>query len=252
MTELAQSRSHATIKTYLAGVRHLHVLQGLGNPLEKKLKLGLVLKGINRTRPHQNYTRLPVTPFIMTAIKSAVDTRAGFNSTMLWAACCMAFFGFMRSGEFTVPTSNSYDSSRHLSVEDVAVDSHTNPTMMAVKLKISKTDPFGTGVTIYLGQTSGPICPVRAILEYLAVRPPVEGPLFITEQGAPMTKAIFIAMVREALGQSGIDSSDYKGHSFRIVAAITTAACGTSEGLSPWAGGPAPHIKHISEYPHQT
>jgi hypothetical protein len=46
VTELAQTRAHSTIKTYLAGVRHLHVINGLGNPLEGKLKLNLVLKGI--------------------------------------------------------------------------------------------------------------------------------------------------------------------------------------------------------------
>jgi hypothetical protein len=37
--ELAQ-----TICTYLAGVQHLHVLQGLGNPVDRTLKLKLVLK----------------------------------------------------------------------------------------------------------------------------------------------------------------------------------------------------------------
>jgi hypothetical protein len=230
-TELAQARAYSTIKTYLAGVRHLHVIHGLGNPLEGKLKLGLVLKGINRVKPRQNYTRLPVTPLILSAIKSALEMRPGLDSTMLWAACCMGFFGFMRSGEFTIPASNAYDSNRHLSVSDIAVDSHTNPTMLSVRLRVSKTDPFGAGVTIYLGRTSGQICPVAAVLQYLAARPPVDGPLFITEQGAPLTKAIFITRVREALSRAGIDSSSYKGHSFRIGAATTAAACGMNEGL---------------------
>ncbi len=231
ITELAQSRAHSTIRTYLAGVRHLHVISGLENPLEGKLKLALVLRGVKRIKPRQNFVRLPVTPLIMSAIKSTLETRPSFDSTMLWAACCLGFFGFLRSGEFTVPTSNSYDSRRHLSVADIAVDSHSNPTMVAVRLRVSKTDQFGTGVTIYLGRTSGPICPVTAILQYLAARPPGNGPLFITDQATPLTKAWFICKVKEALGQAGIDSSSYKGHSFRIGAATTAAACGLNEGL---------------------
>ena len=42
VTELAQTRAHSTIKAYLAGARHLHVTQGLGNPLQDTLKLDLL------------------------------------------------------------------------------------------------------------------------------------------------------------------------------------------------------------------
>ncbi len=49
LAELAQTVAHSTIKAYqVVGVRHLHVVNGFGNPLEKKLRLELVLKGIHR------------------------------------------------------------------------------------------------------------------------------------------------------------------------------------------------------------
>jgi len=38
-------------------------------------------------------------------------------------------------------------------------------------------------------------------------------------------------LVRTTLRQSGIDSSRFQGHSFRIGAATTAAACGLSEDL---------------------
>ena len=229
-THLAQTRAHSTIKTYLVGVRHLHVIHGLNNPLEDKLRLQQVLRGIHRVKPNKKCPRLPVTPFIMSAIKQSLDRHPSFDATMLWAACCMGFFGFMRCGEFTVASQAAYDSNKHLSAADVAVDSHVNPTMLAVTLKQSKTDQFGNGVTIYLCLTKGSICPVTAILQYLAIRPPTEGPLFITEQGSPLTKQLFIRRIREALHQANIDSSHYKGHSFRIGAATTAAVCGLNEG----------------------
>ena len=190
-----------------------------------------MLKGINRVKPRPSCPRLPVTPLIMNAIKRTLEAQPGYESTMLWAACCVGFFGFMRCGEFTVPSANAYNRERHLSVADVSVDSHTSPCTVAIRIKVSKTDQFGTGTTIYLGRTSDKIFPVSAVLQYLAVRPPGEGPLFVTPQGTALTKTTFVSRVKETLGSAGIDASHYKGHSFRIGAATTAAACGLTEGL---------------------
>ena len=65
---------------------------------------------------------------------------------MLWAACCTAFFGFLRVGEITAPNLDEYDSSVHLSLKDVALDSRTAPTIIWLTIKQSKTDPFRKGV----------------------------------------------------------------------------------------------------------
>ena len=85
------------------------------------------------------------------------------------------FFGFLWCGEFTSPSDTEYDNRRHLSVSDVSVDS-TNLTIIAINLKVTKTDQFGAGTTVYLGRTSTSICPVSAVLQYLAVRPARDGP----------------------------------------------------------------------------
>lgn len=231
VADLAQSKAPSTIRTYLSGVRHLHVINGLGNPLEGKLRLELALKGVRRRNPRPSCPRLLVTPVILAVIKRTLDTQPGFDATMLWAACCLGFFGFLRSGEFTLPSASAFDATKHLTAGDVAVDSHTNPTILAVRLKVTKTDPFGEGITIYLGKTAGPVCPVSALLQYLARRPPREGPLFIDHQGNPLTKASFTRRLRETLTRAGIDPSRYKGHSFRIGAATTAAACGISDSL---------------------
>lgn len=231
VTELAQTRAHSTIRTYLAGVRHLHVTQGFGNPLRGTLKLDLVLKGIHRMKPSQKQARLPVTPNILTRIKEVLDRSPGFESTMLWAACCTGFFGFLRCGEFMLPDGTPFDSSTHLAVADVAVDNHQVPTMVAVRIKQSKTDQFKEGTTIYLGRTGNDICPVEAVLRYLAIRPTGQGPLFVTQDSRPVTKRNFVIKIRDVLAKAGIDAAGYKGHSFRIGAATTAAACGLNEGL---------------------
>ena len=68
------------------------------------------------------------------------------DSAMIWAACCIGFFEFLRSGEFTVPSLLDYDPCVHLSLSDVAVDSHSNPSILRLHLKQSKTDPYRVGV----------------------------------------------------------------------------------------------------------
>ena len=115
--------------------------------------------------------RLPITPPILRKIRSVWDGRAGEHDiVMLWAACCLAFFGFLRAGELTIPSDSAYDPSMHLSWGDLAVDAPENPTVLSVLLKASKTDPFRKGITLYIGQVPSDLCPVSAMLAYLLLR----------------------------------------------------------------------------------
>ena len=98
-------------------------------------------------------------------------------------------------------------------------------------MKASKTDQFGQGVTIYLRVTKNDLCPVTTLLQYLTIRPGGDGPLFIAKEGKFLMKPWLVQKVREALTAAEIDSSHYSGHSFRIGAATTAAACGVSDSL---------------------
>ena len=66
----------------------------------------------------------------------------------MWAVRMLCFFGFFRMGELTVPNVTVYDYSLHLYPEDIATDSHTNPTVLQVHLKTSKTDRNCKGTTV--------------------------------------------------------------------------------------------------------
>ena len=203
-----------------------------GNPLQNKLRLQLALAGIRRWRPKAGGTRLPITPLVLRAIKKVLDAGAtDYQNILLWAACCVGFFGFMRSGEFTLTSATAFNPTCHLSIQDVAIDSHSNPTLMQLHLKESKTDQFRQGAFIYLSRTGTDLCPVSALLAYLAIRGDVPGPLFIHQDRSPLTKHKLILMLRSTLQEAGIDATYYSGHSFRIGAATTAAACGISETI---------------------
>ena len=79
----------------------------------------------------------------------------------------------------TTPDDGSYDSAVHLSFGDVAIDDPCRPTFLRVTIKQSKTDPFRKGVDLFIGRTGGDLCPVAAILSYMACRGAQPGPLFV-------------------------------------------------------------------------
>ena len=111
---------------------------------------------------------------------------------MIWAASLTCFFGFLRSGEITVPSLSGHaDPSVHLNYNDIAVDNPSNPCIIKVRIKASKTDPFHQGVDIYLGKTGHLLCPVSALLKYLAARGSQEGLLFKLKDNSLLTKSKF-------------------------------------------------------------
>ena len=110
--------------------------------------------------------------------------------------------------------------------------------MLIVHLRRSKTDPFGVGPYLHLGRTDDDIlCPVSAVLAYMAVRPPGPGPLFHFHDGSPLSRARLVQHVRQALSQAGVDTVQYNGHSLRIGAATTAAQAGLSDSLIQTLGG---------------
>ena len=157
---------------------------------------------------------------------------------MLWAACTVAFFGFLRAGEFTVDSVAAFDPERHLSPDDVSTDSLENPSFVKLRIKQSKTDPFRRGVSIVLGRKHTDLCPVEALLAYLARRRFVPGPLFTFENGGAPSRAVLVNQVRRALTTAGVEATRFAGHSFRIGTATTAAAHGlddsTIQTLGRW------------------
>ena len=145
---------YTTVKTYLSGVRYMHIKLGLGDMRAQHMpQLEYITKGLRKlTSKGSASKRLPITPHLMHILRSAWGSLPNrFDAEMLWAASCMCFFGFLRSGEIVVPSSSHYDPNLHLSYGDVCLNDTTSPKFLAVHIKASKTDPFRQGISIYLG-----------------------------------------------------------------------------------------------------
>lgn len=228
---------HSSVRGYLSAVRHLQIMGGMGDPFVASWPLlEYTLKGLKlrqaKCKSTRSKTRLPITPNIMRQLRESWERDSSHpDNIMLWAACCTCFFGFLRSGEVTVSSVSDYDPEAHLSEGDVALDRLSNPSVVRVHIKASKTDPFRKGVFVFLGTSGNDLCPVAAVSAYLAIRGRDPGPFFRFQSGAPLSRELLVKHIREALKAKGFDESKYAGHSFRIGAATTAAAVGLEDSL---------------------
>ena len=145
-----KNSAHFSIKVYLSGVRVLHIEQGFPDPLANCLCFQRVIHGIKHSRSSSSSSRFPITDDLMLVTWRSLDLRLP-DHLMFWAACSLAYFGFLHASEFTAPSLASFSPSYHLGVQDIAVDSLSAPSCMRLRIKGSKTDPFRKGAFINIG-----------------------------------------------------------------------------------------------------
>ncbi|XP_076112479.1 uncharacterized protein LOC143080500 [Mytilus galloprovincialis] len=230
----ALNLKHQTIKLYLAGVRHYYI-RFLGyDPMANAIRLPVILRGIKKSQNNVVQERLPITSSILNKL-CALLSKGIFSPVldlMFQCAFKMAFFGFLRCGEFTCRSYN--DNSCTVLLQDITVD----PTkqFFIFRLRSSKRDPFrqGVNITIYENDT---FKPVDTMNKYLSIRynngALPKSPLFVEDefQSSPLSRETFISSLRQLLDILGYNTVKFCGHSFRIGAATSAAACGVEDHI---------------------
>ena len=134
---VTEGMSYPTIRLYLSAVRHHQLMEGGPDPSFTSLhRQHYVLRGCRRCLPASACERrLPITPSFLRLLYIHWSKHADDNDTVcMWAACCVAFFAFLRSGEFTCSSPGNHNHAA-LSLQDIAVDSRENPTIVHVMLR---------------------------------------------------------------------------------------------------------------------
>ena len=149
---------------------------------------------------------------------------------MFWAPCTLGYFGFLWLAEFTVPSLASFSPSVHLGVHDLAVNSSTAPSCIRISIKASKTDLFRKGCSIHIGFGKYPLCAVHALLAYLAIWGDGPGPLFLCQNGQPLSRTLLTNWLRQIMASAGI-SGNFSSHGFRIGAATVPGRNGIPDYL---------------------
>lgn len=215
--------SHSTIKCYISALSFFSKINDLEDCTQKFIVKKL-LEGTRRCQGNRKDTRLPITSSLLIDIVVTLPKvcATGFEARLFTAAFTLAFHGLMRVGELAIKKGSK---NHTVQFGDVNIfDKY-----MAVHLASSKTDQLGKGSVIFIPvQVTGP-CPVKAMIEYLKVRPPFKGALFCHFDGTELTCFQFSSVLRKALVCLNVDQKHISSHSFRIGKATSCALEGMSD-----------------------
>ena len=141
------------------------------------------------------------------------------DSSMLWAAFTVVFFGFLRCSEFR-PTWPDRTFPFTLTCYNLITSK--------LLLKESKTDPFRETAKLTIAKSNSPVCAVTALRDHFlqpASTHPAAQPLFQFSDGQYLTRSSLTHNLRALQIICGFDSAQYASHSFRIGAAARRELC---------------------------
>ncbi len=227
---LSRSLSTPTIKVYISAVGSLHRRQGFKDPTHHNPQLKMVLRGTQRANiDRRSHPRRPITRAILHRVLQQVRYSHKLHRRdkhMLTAAFLLAFFGFLRVSEFTIPSRSRFNPQTHPTKGSIA----RKRKYFTFTIKASKTDQLHKGHKIYILRSDDKFCPVSAMEKYLrrfSEYPAVRAqPLFTFRDGSPLTRHSCLKHLRRFLRKAGYAPGDFNTHSFRIGAATSAAHSG--------------------------
>lgn len=215
-----EGKAPATIELQVASLAYVHKINNWDDPTDnfiiRKLKEGC--RRLNR----RTDSRRPITRDILRQLSFLLPNlcSSSYEVALFRASFSLAFFGFLRIGEFTAPSKKG-DIRGVLALDDVIM----RQGGLDLNIRSSKTDQRGVGTMLRIeGTGDSSVCPVMALTKFLRMRSTVKGPLFVHFGGSPLTRYQFNAMLRKGIGLLGLPQGEFSSHSFRIGAA-TSAAC---------------------------
>lgn len=217
--------THATIKVYLSAIVYHAGLLGHSVDLESMRRLHYALIGIRRAQGGRlsRPLRDPITRQHLLALRHHLTiSYLPLDALMLWAAFTAAFFGLLRSSEYTSPSASSTSSA---TLWRSHVSFSRDASRATLFLPISKTDQFGRGVDVRLFSLPSLLCPVSALRHYLSARSSASAPLFLFANGDFLTRD----RVADVLRQVFPAQPNLNTHSFRIGGASALANAGVPD-----------------------
>jgi len=197
--ESAQTRAHSTIKTYLAGVCNLHVINGLANLLEGKLNPNLVLKGINRSSQSTPQQPTPASHPMHhehhqenTGGPAVLQQHHTMGSLLCGVSWLPVMWAVHNPFSQCLPQQETPHSYRRVSRQPYQPNCDHHQTK-------GHENCIGSNIKHHLScECSTAVPSYKTTLGWPILHPP---------QGTLLTKATFIVKVREVLGQAEIEAS---------------------------------------------
>ena len=219
----------STTRTHIAALSFTFQLGGYQD-LTQNFLVKKQLQGFSKVKPAMD-NRLPITPNILSKLVSALPsiTTSAFSNTLFHAMYVLAFSAFLRVGEITktAGAKQHFLLAKHVTLQKDPILGN------ALELTIPHFKHSNQSTTLHLQQniTNPLLCPFLTLQTFMDVRghKSPEEPLFSFMDGTPVSRQFFTENLRLSLSFCGLDTDNYHSHSFRIGAATTAAASGSSD-----------------------
>ena len=205
----------STTKSYISGLSLKIKVMTIQNTT-KSFVITKMLSWMERMHKRVN-ARKPITFEILEKIINVLlHVCNSYYEATLFAACfSVAFFGFLRVGEFAL----SQNSELEFGGETVILN-----------IPSSKTDQLANTTKLVINSCNNRvICPVKNMINYLNARPKVQGALFCHLNHKYLTRYQVVSVLKNALKFLKLNPNDFNTHSFRIGAATSFSVLGKSD-----------------------
>ncbi|XP_039221472.1 uncharacterized protein LOC120318174 [Crotalus tigris] len=185
---------------------------------------------------------IPLNPEILELLMGALESVCeGFYECLMFrAAFLLSFHGALRPKEMVAETFMTFHP-KLLCLEDIDMEEDR------IGLNLLAPEMEAGWVTCWLGQSENPsLCSVLALQNYLAVRPPGEGPLFVYSNSRLLCRERFLEVFRQALRRIDLPSRRFSLKSFWLGSLTNAVHCGFPESvvlhLARWPCRPPPGV----------
>ena len=246
---LKKNLSVSTIKTYLSGVRILHLTKGITPPNLRPPVIQHILTGRENSenrdkKSGKTKVRLPMTPDLMRLLKKEL-IKADLDNhgkACLWSVSTLAFAGGFRISELLCKTASSFDPDYALLKRDLKLKpTQSGKSSLQITLKCDKTNKSHLSVMVDVFASGSEICPIRAYQKYRSFNAPDadDQPAFKMSSGTALTAKKLNSFIKHRLAPHlGDVRGTLSSHSFRI--GITS--------LLGQSGLPTEELKHIGRW----
>jgi hypothetical protein len=239
------ARAAGTVKNKLMGIRHIHVVNGMGDPLLGKHRLWLLFRALKKAKILVR--RFPVTVRMLEAIRAKLNLEDK-DDLVRWTAICFGFLFLLRGGEFLAHDGAGFDMPKVIRGCDVSLWLEGIVMMLefrraeegSIRIRSAKADVFNAGASRNHFKSGTDICIVKMTIAMREAFPErfaeeAEEPLFRLSDGSPLYRSEIQGIIQLAAEETGVDKARYAVHSLRIGGACALLHAGFSiELIQRW------------------
>ena len=219
--------AHASIVSYLSGVKTLHTLVNFSIKGFHGFLLKLTLRGLRRDNQHVIKRAQPMTPALLRQIHHKLNHTDPIQA-VFWGICVLAFMLLFRKSNLVPDRVHQFNPRKQLRHADVIYEKERKNIVVGIRW--AKNHQFSKELlTFPLPVLPGSVlCPVTAVMNIRKLIPhQPQDHLFKLPDGSSFTYRRFHETLRRTLNSIGVeDSGAFSSHSFRRGGCTFSFLCG--------------------------